>query len=153
MQNSFFVLYIFCLTLKCGIMRKNYSHSIAVMLTVLLCCVVATVSGQSAYHYSNGFESTADAAAVTVVSSAGQPTQWVVGSATSYSGTKSLYVSTTADGAVAGYDVNTAGITMAYITVTLPVGLRCAVSFDYKFRGSVPNDVLSVCVVDNPTLN
>ena len=60
-----------------------------------------------------------------------------------------MYISTD-NGVTTGYNNAVAAVSMAYYTVTLPVGGEYAVTFDWRARGEVNSDLLSVCLVDNP---
>ena len=123
-------------------------NKISCSVVLIICCVVLSVAeayGQDVV-YSCDFESAADVSGWHIVDGSNYPNSWVVGSAVSAGGARSLYVSS--DG---GYDATyetLRGSTVAYREVTLPADGMYRIEFDWMAQGRGA-DALYVCWVTN----
>lgn len=94
-------------------------------------------------NYTEGFEG---ASSWSIVND-GQANKWYVGTATSNSGTKSLYVSND-NGTTNGYDIASTSVVQAYRDIAIPAGTSTVeFSFDWKGYGESGYDYLRVWMV------
>lgn len=94
-------------------------------------------------NYTEGFEGESFWSLVNT----GQTNKWFIGTATSSSGTKSLYVSNDG-GATNGYDLTSISVVQAYRDITIPAGTSTVeFSFDWKGYGESGYDYLRVWMV------
>lgn len=99
------------------------------LLLIAAMIVVPWVTQGQAFNFSCNFDSDSDTAGWVFVGS-GQANQWYIGSATHYSGTRSLYVSS--DGGVSNtYNNGSSTFSYAYQEFTLSAG-SYIVSYDWK---------------------
>lgn len=93
---------------------------------------------------SSGFEDEDDNS-LWVLENGSQENKWYIGSAASYSGSKSLYISN--DGGVSNeYSTSSTSYVYAYRTLSIPAG-ECVVSFDWKSNGESSWDVMHAFLV------
>ncbi|MCQ2350118.1 MAG: hypothetical protein MJZ98_06535 [Paludibacteraceae bacterium] len=130
--------------------KRLYVLLLAAMMGLFANSIVAQVTQ---YPYFCGFEVTAENNAWSFVNHAGSQTSWSVGTAQARNaGGNGMYVSND-NGTTAAYSATQSAVVVAYREFTLPAGHRYAFTFDWKGRGdNAINDYMTVCLVDNPTV-